>query len=124
MSPIKQFVRVRGILVLPIFLFFACWLLAAGCSRAHIAVSNLSGSTVSNLTISGSCKERHLDTLASWSEWRVVTPFQGDAVIQFFFSSSGKDYSTNSDIHVGYRGPFMLHFTIGSNMVVTSQVIY
>jgi len=34
-------------------LFFTCVILAAGCSRAHVFVSNQSGTTLSNLVIFG-----------------------------------------------------------------------
>jgi hypothetical protein len=121
---VRAILRIVAILAGGICLFFTCWLLAAGCSRAHIIVTNQSGTTVSNLVISGSCKERHSDTLAPQLEWRTVTPFRGDALIQFSFSSAGKNYITNADIHAGYRGPFMLHFTVDSNMLAISRVIY
>ena len=117
---------IRGIafLVGPVVVFFGCWILAAGCSRAHVVVTNSSGTSLSSLVISGSCKERRVDALAPQSEWRAVTPYRGDAVIRFSFSSAGKEYTSNPDIHPGYRGPFMLHFTVDSNMVATSSVIY
>ena len=98
----------------------------AGCSRTHITVTNQSGSTISNLVISGSCDERRGETLATLSEWKCVTPYWGDAPIQLSFDSAGKTYITNTVGHVKYLGPlleqYVIYFTVDSNMLVTSQV--
>ena len=108
------------IVAIPVFLigaFFICWILAAGCSRAHIIVTNQSGTTLSNLVISGSCKERHADTLVSQSEWRTVTPY-GSGMMRFTFDSAGMHYSTNTELNAGFLGVF---YMISSNMVITIE---
>jgi hypothetical protein len=104
-------------IVLAIALFFTCWLLAAGCSRAHVIVSNQSGTTISNLTISGSCHERHLDTLAAQSQWRTVTPYH-EGEICFVFESAGQSYRTNVGVQAAFLGVF---YTIGTNMIIRIQ---
>jgi len=111
MSLTRQIVRIIGILVFAAFLFFGCWLLTAGCSRAHIIVTNQSGSTVSNLTISGSCQERHSDTLAPQSQWFTVTPYH-EGEIYFSFDSAGVSYRTNVGVRAAFLGVF---YTIGTN---------
>jgi hypothetical protein len=98
-------------------LFFFCWLLAAGCSRAHVSVSNQSGTTVSNLVISGSCKERRTDSLATQSEWRTVTPYHS-GLMHFSFDCAGMSYSTNTELGSAFVGVF---YTISSNMIVIIQ---
>jgi hypothetical protein len=114
MSPTRQIIRVIGILVFAICFFFGCWLFTAGCSRAHIVVTNQSALTVSNLTISGSCRERHSDTLAPQSQWFTVTPYH-EGEIYFSFASAGVSYRTN----VGVRAAFLgLFYTIGTNMII------
>ena len=104
--------------VFAILLFFTCWLLAAGCSRAHIVVSNQSGTTLSNLTISGSCRQRHSNTLAPQSQWRTVTPYH-EGEIWFSFDSAGVSYRTNVGVRTAFLGVF---YTIGTNMIIRVQM--
>jgi len=87
---------------------FGCWLFTAGCSRAHIVVTNQSGSTVSNLTISGSCRERHSDALAPQSQWFTVTPYH-EGEIYFSFASAGVSYRTNVGVRAAFFGS-VLHY--------------
>jgi len=107
-----------GAIVLAILLFFTCWLLAAGCSRAHIVVSNESGTTLSNLTISGSCHQRHSDALAPQSQWRTVTSYH-EGEIWFSFDSAGVTYRTNVGVQAAFLGVF---YTIGTNMIIKVQM--
>ena len=117
MTLIRFIMGILGTLVFAILLFLTCWILAAGCSRAHIFVSNQSGATLSNLMISGSCKERHAETLAPLSEWRTVAPYDS-GMMRFAFDSAGINYSTNTELNAGFLGLF---FTINSNMMITVQ---
>jgi len=117
MTLVRFITGIIGTMVLGILLFFTCWILAAGCSRAHVFVSNQSGTTLSNLVISGSCKERHADTLVSQSEWRTVTPYDS-GMMHFTFDSAGMHYSTNTELNAGFLGVF---YMISSNMVITIQ---
>jgi hypothetical protein len=98
-------------------IFIACWVLAVGCSRGHVFVNNQSGTTISNLVISGSCKERHAETLATQSEWRAVTPYEA-GIVRFTFDCGGITYSTNTELRVGFLGLF---YMVHSNMTVTIQ---
>ncbi len=107
-----------GTLGFAILLFFTCWILAAGRSRAHVFVNNQSGMTVSNVVISGSCKKRHADILATRSEWKTVTPYDRDGQLHFSFDCAGVSYSTNTELGSGFLGVF---YRISSNMVVTIQ---
>ena len=111
-----------GVLALVVLLFFTCWILAAGCSRAHIYVANQSGSTVSNLVISGSCKERHSAVLPTLSTWQTVTPYHDGGQIQFSFISAGSNYIARPDTCSNLSGFCGISFTIASNMVITSEV--
>ena len=111
-----------GALALVVLLFFTCWFLAAGCSRAHIFVTNQSGSTLSNLVISGSCKERRLDALPVSSEWRTVTPYHSGGQIQFSFVSAGSNNIARPDTGTNLSGFCAISFRVGSNMAVTSEV--
>ena len=95
-------------------LFFGCWFLAAGCSRAHVFVSNQSGTTISNLVISGSCKGRRVETLATQSEWRTTTPYH-EGEISFSFDSAGVSYHTNLAVRSAFLGVF---YTIGTNLII------
>jgi hypothetical protein len=121
MSLVRSITGIIGTLAFAILLFFSCWILTAGCSRAHVGVSNQSGTTVSNLLISGSCKERHADTLATQAEWRAVTPYQSGGSIHFSFESAGKGYDTNSEVRSGWLG---LSYTIGTNMIISLREIH
>ena len=113
--PFIRFVSASiAMVVLVIALFFTCWILAAGCSRAHIVVSNRSDITLSNLTISGSCHERHSDALAPQSKWRTVTPYH-EGEIYFSFDSAGVSYRTNVGVRTAFLGVF---YTIGTNMII------
>jgi hypothetical protein len=107
---IGSIATVAGLVVV----FFGCWILAAGCSRAHIIVTNQSGTTLSNLTISGSCNQRHSDTLAPQSEWRTVTPYH-EGEIWFSFDGAGVSYRTNVGVRAAFLGVF---YTIGTNMII------
>jgi hypothetical protein len=113
-----QFIRFISsgvaMILFAVLLFFTCWILAAGCSRAHIIVTNQSGTTVSNLTISGSCHERHSDILAPQSQWRTVTPYH-EGEIWFSFDSAGVSYRTNVGVRTAFLGMF---YTIGTNMII------
>src|SRR5262249_13073399 len=99
-------------------IFFVSWLLAAGCSRAHIFVANQSGLAISNLVISGSCKERRTNTLAPLSEWRTVTPYHGGGQIQFSFVSDGRSYIITPDTCTNLSGFCGISFLVDSNMMV------
>ena len=105
-----------------VLLFFTCWLLAAGCSRAHFLVTNRSASTISNLVISGSCKHRHLDILAVTSEWRTVTPYHSGGHFQVSFVSAGRSYIASPDTLTNLAGSCGISFTVGSNMAVACEV--
>jgi len=117
MTLVRFITGIVGTLALVVLLFFTCWILAAGCSRAHVAVINQSGTTLSNLVISGSCKERHTDTLVSQSAWRTVTPY-GSGMMRFTFDSGGISYSTNTELNAGFLAMF---YTVSSNMMITVQ---
>jgi len=117
MTLVRFITGIIGTLVLAILLFFTCWILAAGCSRAHVFVSNQSGTTLSNLVISGSCKERHTDTLAPLSEWRIVTPYDS-GMMRFSFQCGGASYTTNTELHSAFLGVF---YMISSNMLITVE---
>ena len=71
--------------VLVIVAFFVGWMLAAGCSRAHIFVANESRMPLSNLVVSGACKERRADALPPFAEWRTVTPYRSGGLIHLSF---------------------------------------
>jgi hypothetical protein len=118
MRLVRSITGIIGTLAFAVLLFFTCWILAAGCSRAHVFVSNQSGTTVSNLVISGSCKKRHADILAAQSEWRTVTSYDSDGVMRFSFDCAGVSYSTNTELRSGFLGVF---YMIGSNMIVIIQ---
>lgn len=122
MPLVKALMGMAGILALVVFLFFSSWLLAAGCSRAHIFVTNQSGSAVSNLTIAGSCKQRHLEILPAASEWKTVTPYHTPGHFQFSFASAGGSHTANPDTGTNLSGFCGISFTISSNMTVTSEV--
>ena len=111
-----------GVLTFVVLLFFTCWILAAGCSRAHILIANQSGSTVSNLVISGSCKQRRSDILPAFSEWQTVTPYNRGGHFEFAFVSAGSNYTARPDTGTNLSGSCGIFFRIGSNMVVTSEV--
>jgi hypothetical protein len=117
MSYSRLLTTLIAIPVVLIAAFFICWILAAGRSRAHIIVTNQSGMTLSNLVISGSCKERHADTLVSQSEWRSVTPYDS-GMMRFTFDSAAIHYSTNTELNAGFLGVF---YMISSNMVITIE---
>lgn len=122
MPLIKALMGTAGILALMVLLFFTCWLLAAGCSRAHIFVTNQSGSTVSNLTIAGSCKQRHLDILPAGSEWKTVTPYRTPGHFEVSFVSARGSHTASPDTGTNLSGFCGISFNIGSNMTVTSEV--
>ena len=117
MTLVRFITGIIGTLVLGILLIFACWILAAGCSRAHNIVANQSGTILSNLVISGSCKQRHADTLAAQSEWRTVTPYDS-GLMRFTFDSAGMSYGTNTELNAGFLG---VVYTINSNMMITLE---
>jgi hypothetical protein len=122
MPLIKALMGTAGILALVVLLFFTCWLLAAGCSRAHIVVNNQSGSTISNLVISGSCKLRRSDALPALSEWRTVVPYNSGGRLQLAFVSGGSNYTSRPDAATNLSGACAIFFRIGTGMVVTSEV--
>jgi len=101
-------------IALVIALFFTCWVLAAGCSRAHIVVNNQSGVTLSNLMISGSCNQRHSDRLAPQLQWRTVTPYH-KGEIYLSFDNAGANYRTNVGVQSAFLGVFC---TISTNMII------
>lgn len=117
MTLVRSIVGIIGTVAFGILIFIACWVLAAGCSRAHVFVSNRSGTTISNLVISGSCKERRAEVLATQSEWRTVTSYD-TGQMHFSFDCAGLNYSTNTELQTGFLGVF---YTISSNMIVTMQ---
>ena len=114
MSYFRFFAAIVAIPIGFIALVFLCWLLAAGCSRAHVVVTNQSGTTLSNLTISGSCHERHSDSLAPQTEWRTSTPYR-EGQIWFSFDSAGVSYRTNVEVRYAFLAVF---YTIDTNMVI------
>jgi hypothetical protein len=114
---LRTILRIVAILACGVLLTFTCWVFAAGCSRAHIIVTNQSGTTVSNLAISGSCKERHVDVLATQSEWLTVTPYD-NGIMRFSFECDGSRYTTNTELHSAFLGVI---YTISTNMIVTVQ---
>lgn len=114
---IVAILRIVALIAGGVLLFFTCWLLAAGCSRADIIVTNQSGTTISNLVISGSCKERHADVLATQSEWRTATPYDS-GTMRFSFECGGVSYGTNTELRSALLGVI---YTISSNMTVTIQ---
>ena len=123
--PFARFImKIIATLVVGILIFFTCWLLAAGCSRAHVVVTNHSGMSLSNLVVSGLSKERRSDTLAPLSEWQTAASYHGGSLIQFSFETAGHNYSTNSDACLNHSGFCAVWFTIGTNMVITSGARY
>ena len=114
----RSFAAIASIPVVLVALFFLCWFLAAGCSRAHIIVTNQSGTTLSNLTISGSCHERHSDSLAPQSQWHTSTPYH-DGEIWFLFDGAGVSYRTNVGVRAMFLGVF---YTIGTNMIMLEAI--
>lgn len=115
MTFVRSTMGIIGTLAFGTFLFFTCWLLAAGCSRAHVFVNNQSGTTISNLVISGSCKTRRAETLTKQSEWRITTPYDSGQM-RLSFDCAGLSYSTNTGLRAGFLGVF---YMINSNMIVT-----
>ena len=113
-----------GALAFAVLLIFTCWILAAGCSRAHIQVTNQSGMSLSNLVISGLGKMKRSDTLAPFSAWHTTSPYHRGYLIQFSFEAAGQSYSTNSDACLGHSGFCAVWFTIGTNMAITSGAKY
>src|SRR5437588_6329977 len=120
MPLIRAMMGMISVLALVVFLFFTCWILAAGCSRAHVLVRNQSGCTISNLVISGSCKERRSYTLATDSEWQTVTPYQSGGLIQFSFVSASSNYVVHPNTGTNLSGSCGIFFRVASNMLVTS----
>jgi hypothetical protein len=114
------FVRFIGYIIatlaIAVVIFFGCWFLAISLSRAHIQVINQSGTTLSNLVISGSCKERDKDELAPLTEWHTTTPYHGP--IQLSFVSNGKNYVSDPVLHTNDSGFCGIFFLIDSNIVV------
>lgn len=107
-----------------IALFFTGWILAAGCSNAHISVRNESSTTLSNLIVSGACKERRTNALLAFSEWRTVTPYRSGGLIQLSFVGAGTKHIACPDMNTNRSGPCGITFRIDSNMVVESEVRY
>jgi len=124
MSFSRLFAGFVAVPALAIVIFFAGWIFSAGCSRAHVLVVNQSGTTLSNLVISGACRERHTDALIAFSEWRTVTPYESGGTIRFSFASAGKSYVAEPDIYTNHSGFSAIAFTVNSNMVVKSGVRY
>ncbi len=122
MPLIKALMGTAGILALAVLLFFTCWLLAAGCSRAHIVVSNHSGSTISNLVISGSCKLRRSAALPTLSDWRTVVPYNSGGRLRLSFVSGGSNYTASPDTATNLSGSCAILFRVGTNLAVTSEV--
>jgi len=116
--------QIGATLVIGILIIFTCWILAAGCSRAHIQVTNQSGMSLSNLVISGLGKMKRSDTLAPFSEWHTTSPYHRGYLIQFSFEAAGQSYSTNTDACLGHSGFCAVWFTIGTNMAITSGARY
>jgi len=110
--------------VLVIVVFFAGWMLAAGCSRAHIFVANESRMPLSNLVVSGACKERRADALAPLAEWRTVTPYRSGGLIHLSFVGAGSNYFASPDMDTNHSGHCGITFRVDSNMVVRSGVKY
>ncbi|SRR6266513_2175089 len=107
-----------------IAIFFIGWMWAVNSSRAHILVRNQSGIILSNLTISGSCEQRHVDTVGGHSEWQTVTPHRKGGQIQFSFLSEAKRYTSSPEIYTNHTGSCGITFTVLSNMTVESEVRY
>jgi hypothetical protein len=102
--------------------FFIAWIWAITSSRALILVTNQSGSTISNLVISGACERRQLDILSATSDWKTVTPYRSGGYFQFSFVSAGSSHSVSPDTGTNLSGSCGISFTISSNMAVTSSV--
>src|SRR3954467_7219281 len=118
---------ISSVLAIPVTLvviFFSGWILAAGCSRAHILVRNESGTTLSNLGVSGASKQRRADTLAAPSEWITVTPYRRGDLIQLSFVSADKSYVTTAEMDTNHSGICGITFTVDSNRVVKSGLKY
>jgi len=111
-----------AVLASVIVAFFGCWFLAAGCSRAHIFVRNESGGAISNLVISGTCKERRMDVVAPLSAWKTVSPYRSPGQFQFSFMWDGRSYSNRPDTGADLSGFCGISLIVGSNMVVRSEV--
>lgn len=107
-----------------IAVFFIGWIWAINSSRAHILVRNQSGTALSNLMISGSCEQRHIDTVGGHSEWQTVTPYRKGGQIQFSFLSGAKRYSSSPEIYTNHSGSCSITLTVLSNMTIESRVIY
>jgi len=119
--------RIACFLAVPaavIVVFFIGWIWAINSSRAHILVRNQSGTTLSNLTISGSCEQRHVDTVSDHSEWQTVTPYRKGGQIQFSFLSGAKRYSSSPEIYTNHSGSCGITLTVLSNMNIESEVRY
>jgi hypothetical protein len=111
-----------GALLLAVAVFFALWIFAIGSSRAHILVSNRSGSSISNVVISGSCQQRTLDVIAPGLEWCTETRYQAGGTIRLSFVSATGSYAASPDHSENLSGSCGIAFDISSNMVVTSEV--
>jgi hypothetical protein len=122
MPLIRAIVGTIAGLGLAVLLFFACWILAAGCSRAHIFVANQSGSAISNLVISGLSEQRRLGVLPATSEWKTVTPYHRGGHFQFSFVSAGSSHTVSPNTGTNISGFCGISFIIDSNMAVTSEV--
>ena len=110
----RTFFKCIALLVSPVVVFFGCWILAIGCSRVHVMVRNQSGATVSNLVISGSCKERRAEVLLAQSEWHTSTPYH-KGEISFSFDSAGVSHHTN----IGVKSEFLaVTYTIDTNTII------
>jgi hypothetical protein len=116
----KSFVRFIGYIIatlaIAVAIFFGCWFLAALPPRAQILVINQSGTTLSNLAVSGSCPEHDKDKLAPLAEWHVQLLYHGP--IHLSFTSDGKPYVSNPVLSTNDAAFRAIFFLVGSNMVV------
>jgi|ERR1700733_10958841 len=120
MSFTRSIAYIIATLLIAIAICFTCWILALGLSRAHISVVNQSGTTLANLVISGSCKERARYTLAPLAEWQTVTPYHG--TIRLSFVSNGKNYASGPILNTNDSGFRAISFTVVSNMIVNVEI--
>jgi hypothetical protein len=124
MSAAKAIAHLLAVAAALIAAFFIGWIWAFNSPRAHVFVRNQSGATLSNLTISGSCEQRHLDTVGDRSEWQTVTRYRKGGKIQFGFSSGATRYSSISEIYTNHSGSCGITLTVLSNMSILSDVSY
>ena len=119
---LRSVVGMVAMVAFVVLVLFTGWFPAFSCSRATILVSNQSGGAISNLVISGSCKERHADVLPTGSDWHTATPYRNAELIRLSFICNGSNYVAGTHAGTNLSGSCGISFQIGSNLVVTSDV--